>query len=131
MLQRFCCFVPFRSSRFLSVPLKIMSQRTSEHCSPSSSLTPSTALEMLYSVFKSVRHRIAMLYSLRYILPVVVLLIFGGWVYSDDIPKPDLGSAIQNLQNTLSQLQNEIKDLQSSVKKLARGAKEARKEKAA
>ena len=66
-----------------------------------------------------------MLYRLRYILPVVVLLAFGGWVYSDDIPKPDLGTAIQNLQNTLSQLQNQIKDLQSSVKELARDAREA------
>ena len=33
-----------------------------------------------------------MLSRLRYILPVVVLLVFGGWVYSDDIPKPDLGA---------------------------------------
>src|ERR1700689_4318769 len=67
-----------------------------------------------------------MLYRLRYILPVVVLLVFGGWVYSDDIPKPDLGAAIQNLQNTLSQLQTQIKDLQSSVKELARDAKDAK-----
>ena len=68
-----------------------------------------------------------MLSRLRYILPVVVLLVFGGWVYSDDIPKPDLGAAIQSLQSTLSQLQNQIKDLQSSVKDLARDAKEAKK----
>ena len=81
---------------------------------------------MLYSTFKSIRHRIEMLYRLRYILPVVVLLAFGGWVYSDEILKPDLGAAIQNLQTTLSQLQSQIKDLQSSVKELAREAKEAK-----
>ena len=72
-----------------------------------------------------------MLYRHRYILPVVVLMVFGGWVYSDEIPKPDLGTAIQNLQSTLTQLQSQIKDLQSSVKELAHDAKEARKEKAA
>ena len=53
--------------------------------------------------------KIEMLHRLRYILPVVVLLAFGGWVYSDDIPKPDLVGAIQNLQNTLSQLQKRSK----------------------
>ena len=67
----------------------------------------------------------------RYILPVVVLLIFGGWVYSDDLPKPDLVGAVQNLQQTLQQLQTEIKDLQSSVKELAKDAKEAQKQKSA
>ena len=44
------------------------------------------------------RWKIAMVQRLRYILPVVVLLVFAGWVYSDDLPKPDLGSAIQSLQ---------------------------------
>jgi peptidoglycan hydrolase CwlO-like protein len=68
-------------------------------------------------------------HRLRYILPVVAFLIFAGWVYSDDIPKPDLAAAIQNLQNTLSQLQSQIKDLQSSVKDLAREAREAKKQK--
>jgi hypothetical protein len=68
-----------------------------------------------------------MAHRLRYILPVVVLLVFGTWMYSDDIPKPDLGAAILNLQSTLSQLQTQIKDLQSSVKELARDAKEAKK----
>lgn len=91
---------------------------------------PFGALEMLYSVFKSVRHRIEML-RLRYILPVVVLMVAGGWVYSDDLPQPDLGAAIQNVQATLSQLQTELKELQSSVKELARGARQSRKEKAA
>ncbi len=42
-----------------------------------------------------------MLARLRYILPVVVLLGFAGWMYSDDIPKPDLVGAVQNLQQTL------------------------------
>src|SRR5580700_1523593 len=68
----------------------------------------------------------AMVHRLRYILPVVVLLAFAGWVYSDDIPKPDLGTAIQSLQSTLSQIQTQIKDLQASVKDLARQAKEAK-----
>src|SRR5437868_2415369 len=72
-----------------------------------------------------------MLSRLRYILPVVVLLGFAGWVYSDDIPKPDLVGAVQNLQHTLMQLQKEIKDLQSSVKELAKGAKDAPKQKVA
>src|SRR5271154_3565371 len=72
-----------------------------------------------------------MLARLRYILPVVVLLGFAGWVYSDDIPKPDLVGAVQNLQQTLQQLQKEIKDLQSSVKELAKDAKDAQKQKAA
>src|SRR5579859_4313151 len=70
-----------------------------------------------------------MLSRLRYILPVVVLLGFAGWMYSDDIPKPDLVGAVQNLQHTLMQLQQEIKDLQSSVKELAKGAKDAQKQK--
>src|SRR5277367_4837239 len=87
---------------------------------------PSLEREVVYSSFKSVRHRIAMLSRLRYILPAVVLAVFGGWLYSDEIPKPDLSAAIQNLQNTLSQLQSQIKDLQSSVKELARDAKEAK-----
>src|SRR5271154_3648686 len=69
-----------------------------------------------------------MLARLRYILPVVVLLGFAGWVYSDDIPKPDLVGAVQNLQQTLQQLQKEIKDLQSSVKELAKDAKDAQKQ---
>ena len=72
-----------------------------------------------------------MLARLRYILPVVVLLGFAGWMYSDDIPKPDLVGAVQNLQHTLMQLQQEIKDLQSSVKELAKGAKDAQKQKVA
>src|SRR5580700_631412 len=72
-----------------------------------------------------------MLARLRYILPVVVLLGFAGWVYSDDIPKPDLVGAVQNLQQTLQQLQKEIKDLQSSVKELAKDAKDAQKQKVA
>ena len=67
---------------------------------------------------------------LRYILPVVVLLSFGGWVYSDDLPKPNLMGAVQNLQQTLLELQKQIKDLQSSVKELAKDAKEAQKQKA-
>jgi tetratricopeptide (TPR) repeat protein len=92
---------------------------------------PFGALEMLYSVFKSVRHQKLIMLRLRYLLPILVLMVFGGWVYSDDLPQPDLGAAIQNLQATLSQLQNEIKGLQSSVKELARGARESRKEKAA
>src|SRR5579862_1189602 len=82
---------------------------------------------MLYSI--SCQRRAEMLARLRYILPVVVLLGFAGWMYSDDIPKPDLVGAVQNLQHTLMQLQNEIKDLQSSVKELAKNAKEAQKQK--
>ena len=72
-----------------------------------------------------------MLARLRYIFPVVVLLGFGGWVYSDDLPKPNLMGAVQNLQQTLLQLQKQIKDLQSSVKELAKDAKDAQKQKAA
>jgi tetratricopeptide (TPR) repeat protein len=85
--------------------------------------------------FQSLRHRITMVW-LRYILPMVVLLVVGGWLYGEDIPQPDFAAAIQNLRKTLSQLQTEIKDLQSSVKELARvkdragDAKEATKEKA-
>ena len=72
-----------------------------------------------------------MLARLRYILPVVVLLGFAGWMYSGDLPKPDLMGAVQGLQQTLLQLQKEIKDLQSSVKDLAKDAKDAQKQKAA
>ena len=66
-----------------------------------------------------------MLARLRYILPVIVLLAFGGLLISDEVQKPDLTSAIQGLQQTLLQLQKEIKDLQSSVKELSRNAKKA------
>jgi hypothetical protein len=41
----------------------------------------------------------------RYILPVVLLLGFGGWVCGDDLPKPNLVDAVQNLQQTLVDLQ--------------------------
>jgi tetratricopeptide (TPR) repeat protein len=80
--------------------------------------------------FRSLGRRIAMLVRYRYVLPVLVLLGFGGCVYSDDIPKPDLVGAVQNLQQTLLQLQKEIKDLQSSVKELAKDAKDAQKQRA-
>ena len=67
-----------------------------------------------------------MVSRLRYILPVIVLLGFGGWLLSDEVPKPDLTAAIQGLQQTLQQLQKEIKDLQSSVNQLARDAKKVK-----
>src|SRR5580692_9802759 len=92
-------------------------------------LMPREMKEMLYSI--SSDRVIEMMARLRYILPVVALLGLAGWVYSDDIPKPDLAGAVQNLQHTLLDLQKEIKDLQSSVKELAKDAKDAQKQKAA
>jgi tetratricopeptide (TPR) repeat protein len=80
--------------------------------------------------FRCLRHRIAMLVCYRCLLPVLVLLGFGGWAYGDDIPKPDLAGAVPNPYQTLLQLQNEIKGLQSAVKELAKDATGARKQKA-
>jgi hypothetical protein len=74
----------------------------------------------------SVGLELPMVSSLRYILPLIVLLGFGGWLFSDQVQKPHITSAIQGRQQTLLQLQKEIRDLQSSVKELARNAKKAK-----
>src|ERR1700722_1203663 len=90
---------------------------------------PQNMREVLYSISTNEKG-LEMLARLRYILPVVVLLGFAGWMYSGDIPKPDLVGAVQNLQQTLLQLEKQIKDLQSSVKELAKDAKDSQKQKA-
>src|SRR5579872_268710 len=57
----------------------------------------------------------------------LMMVVFTGWLFSDDTSRPDLGSVVKNIEQSLQQLQNEIKDLQSSVKQLSRTAKEASK----
>src|SRR5579864_1696245 len=62
----------------------------------------------------------------------VMMVLFSGWLFSDDLERPDLANVIRNIQQSLQQLQSDIKDLRSSVKQLSRSAKnEAKNEKRA
>src|SRR5580698_6581273 len=53
----------------------------------------------------------------------LTMVLFAGWLFSDDLEKPDLTSVIKNIQHSLQQIQSEITDLRSSVKQLSHAAK--------
>lgn len=54
---------------------------------------------------------------------VLALVVFTSWLFSDDMERPDLGSVIKNIQQSLTEIQAQITDLRSSVKQLSKVAK--------
>ncbi len=61
----------------------------------------------------------------------LTMVLFAGWLFSDDLEKPDLTSVIKNIQHSLQQIQSEITDLRSSVKQLSHAAKKEKETTAA
>jgi tetratricopeptide (TPR) repeat protein len=51
------------------------------------------------------------------------MVIFTGWLFSDDLERPDLASVIKNIQQSLASIQDQIKDLRASVTQLSKVAK--------
>lgn len=51
---------------------------------------------------------------------ILSLLLFGTWLFSQEMDPPDLLGAIRNIEATLHQLQKDVKELHGSVKELAR-----------
>ncbi|HLG97388.1 MAG TPA: tetratricopeptide repeat protein [Bryobacteraceae bacterium] len=56
----------------------------------------------------------------------IMMALSAGWLFSDDMERPDLANVIRNIEQSLHQLQGDIKDLRGSVKQLSRTAKEDR-----
>jgi tetratricopeptide (TPR) repeat protein len=54
---------------------------------------------------------------------VLTMVIFTGWLFSDDLERPDLASVIKNIQQSLASIQDQIKDLRASVTQLSKIAK--------
>jgi tetratricopeptide (TPR) repeat protein len=53
----------------------------------------------------------------------LTMVVFTGWLFSDDLERPDLASVIKNIQQSLASIQDQIKDLRASVTQLSKIAK--------